>query len=99
MKKRSSNSRTVKIRKIITRIYRSRPFSEKESKVAEALIECGSYRQASKELRIPEPTIRSTTFRIRLKYDHALYVVNAIREIQTRYRRKHGPRSKKFFTG
>jgi len=50
-------------------------FSERERQILEALMMYHSVRSAARVLHIKEATIRSTVFRIRIRYDRAaLYI-------------------------
>ena len=70
------------------------PFTEKEQRILEAVIQFGNYRQAAKSLMIKEGTVRATTFRVRLRYDNAKRFVEECEALQRRL-----PRKKRYITG
>jgi chromatin segregation and condensation protein Rec8/ScpA/Scc1 (kleisin family) len=76
------------------RLSRTVPFTERERKIIDALIEYKNYKDAAKALKTTEGNLRNTTLKLRKRFDNARAYVSACEEAQ-----KYLPRKKRYITG
>lgn len=76
---------------------RTRALTSKEIDVMKMVIETGNYREAGMRLGIPRGTIAAIVFRIRSRYEKALYLCQQVQGYQSQLSKKW--RKRRYFTG
>lgn len=76
------------------RISRTVPFTEREQKILDALVETKTYKGAAEKMGMSTGSLRTTLFKIRRRYNNAREFVEACEKVQG-----YLPRQKRYVTG